>query len=93
MIITASKGAIVMENRCVCCGKIIPEGQWICEHCMMTVEVHIESPSRVEQILKLQRQAEDQRRKYCEGMPKHHYYDGMVDACVMIQDILHGGEK
>ncbi len=82
-----------MENRCVCCGEIIPEGQWICENCMMTEEVHIESLSLEKKIFKMQRQAEDQRRKYCEGMPKYHYYDGMVDVCVMIQDMLHRGRK
>lgn len=82
-----------MENRCVCCGEIIPEGQWIREHCMMTEEVHIESLSLEKKIFKMQQQAEDQRRKYCEGMPKYHYYDGMVDVCVMIQDMLHRGRK
>lgn len=82
-----------MENRCVCCGEIIPEGRWICEHCMMTAEVHIESPSLEEKVFKMQRQAEIDRRKYCEGMPMYHYYDGMADACVMIQDMLHGGGK
>lgn len=23
-----------MEDRCVCCGEIIPEGQWVCKNCM-----------------------------------------------------------
>lgn len=22
-----------MENRCVCCGEIIPEGRWTCPKC------------------------------------------------------------
>lgn len=60
---------------------------------MMTTEAHIESPSLEEKIFKMQRQAEIERRKYCEGMSMYHYYDGMADACVMIQDMLHGGRK
>lgn len=24
-----------MEDRCVCCGEIVPEGQWVCEKCKM----------------------------------------------------------
>lgn len=27
-----------MENRCVCCGEIIPEGRQVCEKCMRTAE-------------------------------------------------------
>ncbi len=38
MIITAPKGAIVMENRCVCCGEIIPEGRQVCMRCEREAE-------------------------------------------------------
>lgn len=24
-----------MENRCVCCGEIVPEGRWVCPQCEM----------------------------------------------------------
>ena len=27
-----------MENRCVCCGEIIPEGQQVCEKCEREAE-------------------------------------------------------
>jgi hypothetical protein len=26
------------EDRCVCCGEIIPEGQWVCPNCLVTVK-------------------------------------------------------
>ena len=25
------------ENRCVCCGEIIPEGKQVCQNCLVTV--------------------------------------------------------
>lgn len=29
-----------MENRCVCCGAVIPEGWMVCPLCEMEVEEH-----------------------------------------------------
>lgn len=26
------------EDRCVCCGAIIPEGSWVCPNCLVTVK-------------------------------------------------------
>ena len=26
------------EDRCVCCGAIIPEGCWVCPNCLVTVK-------------------------------------------------------
>lgn len=26
-----------MEDRCVCCGEIIPEGSWVCPRCLLHV--------------------------------------------------------
>ena len=26
------------DNRCVCCGQIIPEGTWVCPNCQVCVE-------------------------------------------------------
>ena len=28
----------MMEDRCVCCGSIIPEGQWWCPNCLVAVK-------------------------------------------------------
>ena len=27
-----------MEDRCVCCGEIIPEGQMVCPNCLLYVK-------------------------------------------------------
>lgn len=27
-----------MEDRCVCCGEIIPEGTWVCPNCLVCVK-------------------------------------------------------
>lgn len=27
-----------MEDRCVCCGAIIPEGSWACPNCLLNVK-------------------------------------------------------
>lgn len=27
-----------MEDRCVCCGAIIPEGGWVCPNCQFCVK-------------------------------------------------------
>ena len=27
-----------MEERCVCCGEIIPEGRQVCPNCLVTVK-------------------------------------------------------
>ena len=26
------------EDRCVCCGEIVPEGSWVCPNCLVTVK-------------------------------------------------------
>lgn len=28
----------LMENRCICCGEIIPEGSWVCPNCLVSVK-------------------------------------------------------
>ena len=32
------------ENRCVCCGAIIPEGSQVCVNCQKSAGVHKETP-------------------------------------------------
>lgn len=32
------------ENRCVCCGAIIPEGSHVCINCQKSAGVHKETP-------------------------------------------------
>ena len=32
------------ENRCVCCGRIIPEGRQVCESCEAAAYYHEETP-------------------------------------------------
>lgn len=84
----------MMENRCVCCGEIIPEGRQVCEKCELNAILDKDPPSRMEvidEIQKLQEQMEDRRWNYYEGEPEYHYYDGMVYACVIILDMLRGG--
>ena len=27
-----------MEDRCICCGAIIPEGVWVCPSCLLCVK-------------------------------------------------------
>lgn len=27
-----------MEDRCVCCGEIVPEGRMVCPNCLLTVK-------------------------------------------------------
>ena len=27
-----------MEDRCICCGAIIPEGNWVCPNCLLNVK-------------------------------------------------------
>ena len=44
------KGAIVTENRCVCCGEIIPEGYQVCMRCERDVESEDDLISRQQAI-------------------------------------------
>lgn len=39
-----------MEDRCVCCGEIIPEGQMACPHCLVTVREESSVQKRAQRV-------------------------------------------
>lgn len=40
MAVSAAQGGDLMENTCVCCGAVIPEGRQVCQSCVKTRRIN-----------------------------------------------------
>lgn len=41
------------EDRCVCCGAVIPEGKLVCPQCEMNVSKHTRDPRRIDEFCRM----------------------------------------